>query len=238
MHSPALVPAIFGLAASGATLLGGLLALRFAERMTLMIALCAGIVLGVALFDLLPEALALGAADFRPRTIMATVGAGIGGYMVLSRMFAASGAGRPGIRAHLGPASLTVHSFFDGLGIGLAFQISSGIGWLIALAVLAHDVADGVNTVSVSLFESDRSAARRWLITNAAAPFAGVVVGQVVHVSMALLAPLLAVFAGIFLYIGACELVPRSYARSPRLRTTLASLAGMTIMYGVTRWTA
>ena len=38
---------------------------------------------------------------------------------------------------------------------------------------------------------------------------------------------------GVFLYIGACELVPRSYGGSPRPFTTAATLLGMTIMYGV-----
>ena len=52
---------------------------------------------------------------------------------------------------HLGPASLTAHSLLDGLGIGLAFQVAPAIGVVVAVAVLAHDVADGVNTVTLSL---------------------------------------------------------------------------------------
>ena len=238
MFTAALLPVVFGIAASGATLAGGLLALRFAGRTTMILGLSAGIVLGVALFDLMPEALALGTASFRSRTILAAVALGIGGYMLLDRLLASAGAGRSRIRAHLGPASLTLHSFFDGMGIGIAFQISPQIGWLIALAVLTHDVADGVNTVSLSLGASDRELTRRWLLANVAAPFVGVVIGQIVRVPADLLAPLLAVFAGVFFYIGACELVPRSYALSPRLPTTLASLAGIALMYGVTRWTS
>jgi ZIP family zinc transporter len=48
------------------------------------------------------------------------------------------------------------------------------------------------------------------------------------------LAPLMAVFGGVFLYIGACELVPRSLARDGRLRTTLGVLAGVALILVMT----
>lgn len=232
----ALLPFVIGIAASGATLLGGTLALRFSSRISSVLGLTAGIVLGVALFDLLPEALALGAPSLQARTILVAVACGIGGYMLLDRVLGSARAAPSRIRAHLGPASLTVHSFLDGMGVGLAFQISPEIGWLVALAVLTHDVADGVNTVSLSLSGNAEHVARRWLLANVAAPFIGVIFGQIARVPPNMLAPLLAIFAGIFFYIGACELVPRSYALNPRLRTTLASLAGIALMYGVTLW--
>jgi ZIP family zinc transporter len=50
-----------GLAAGGATLLGGALALRFADRVHLVLGFSAGAVIGVALLDLLPEAMRSGA---------------------------------------------------------------------------------------------------------------------------------------------------------------------------------
>lgn len=67
---------------------------------------------------------------------------------------------------------------------------------------------------------------------NGAAPILGVLLGLSITITITILprmlAPLMAVFAGVFRYIGACELLPRSYARDPRLRTTLAS---MTLMF-------
>lgn len=55
-----LTPVAFGLAASLATLAGGLLALRLRRRIALILGLTAGVVLGVAIFDLVPEAIELG----------------------------------------------------------------------------------------------------------------------------------------------------------------------------------
>ena len=232
----ALIPLGFGLAASGATLLGGSLALRFQQRITLVLGLAAGVVLGVALFDLVPEALEMAQGIYSSRTILAYVALGLTAYLLLDRSLGSAQCEPSPWRAHLGPASLTLHSFLDGMGIGLAFQISADIGWMVAFAVLTHDIADGVNTVSLSLAGTKPALARRWLTVNGVAPFLGVCAGLLVRLPEALLAPVMAVFGGIFLYIGACELVPRSHARDPRLRVTFASIAGVLLMLLVTHW--
>jgi ZIP family zinc transporter len=136
---------------------------------------------------------------------------------------------------HLGPASLTAHSFLDGLGIGLAFHVSTGAGLVLALAVLAHDFSDGVNTVSLSLTRSGARTARGWLIADAAAPLAGIAAAQLIHVPGGDLALLLAAFAGAFLYIGASELVPESHQRHPHLWTSIATALGMAVIYGAVK---
>ena len=226
-------PLGFGLAASAATLAGGLLGLRLASRIVLVLGLTAGVVLGVALFDLIPEAFSLADPAASDRVTLVWIAAGLCGYMLFARLLGdAKGAGA--WRAHLGPATLTLHSFMDGLGIGVAFQVSPTIGWMVALAVLTHDIADGVNTVSLCLAAERHRAARAWLVANGTAPLLGVVTGLLVRVPPTVSAPLMAVFAGVFLYIGACELVPRSHALDPRLRTTLASLTGVALMFAVT----
>ena len=107
---------------------------------------------------------------------------------------------------------------------------------MVALAVLTHDVADGINTVSLSLAGTRPGLVRRWLVANGVAPLLGVGVGLLVRLPSTVLAPLLAVFGGMFLYIAACELIPRSHARDARLRVTLASMAGVLLMLFVTRW--
>jgi ZIP family zinc transporter len=226
-----LLPLLFGLAASAATLLGGLLALRLEGRASLVLGLAAGVVLGVAVFDLIPEAIELGAGVHDVHALFACVGLGIAAYLLLHQLPASTVPQAAAWQAHLGPASLTLHSFIDGVMIGIAFQVSHDVGWLVAAAVLTHDLADGINTVSLSLARSGPRLARRWLLINGAAPLTGTMVGLLLQVSPADMALLLAVFGGVFLYIGACELVPRSHARDPRLRVTLATLAGMGVMY-------
>lgn len=228
------LPLAFGVAASLCTLLGGVLALRYANRITLVLGLTAGVVLGVAFFDLIPEALDMGAKTYGSRTVLAFSAIGLVAYMLLTRSLRTPLEPGGGWQNHLGPASLTLHSLLDGVGIGFAFQISPQIGWMIAVAVLTHDIADGVNTVSLSLTTNHHAAARNWLVANGAAPLIGVILGLLVVIPPMMLAPLLALFAGVFVYIGACELLPRSHARDPRLRTSIASLVGIGIMFAVT----
>src|SRR5438270_150143 len=62
-HPIGWILAVVGLAAGAATLLGGFLALRLSSRIHLVLGFSAGAVIGVALLDLLPEAMQLGRAD-------------------------------------------------------------------------------------------------------------------------------------------------------------------------------
>jgi ZIP family zinc transporter len=232
VHSLAL---LLGIAASAATYAGGSIALRFDRKLGGILGLAAGMVVGVALFDLLPEALHLATDRFGSAVVLAVTAFALLGYMFIDRLSEGSAHTESRLRANLAPASLTLHSFIDGTGIGLAFQLSPLAGWLVAIAVVAHDVADGVNTVSLSLSTSNRNIARRWLRINAAAPIAGVLVGGAIPVSASLLGLLLAAFAGIFLYISACHLLPRSHALKPSPMTSVASLAGALFMFAVVR---
>lgn len=225
---------LLGLAAGAATVLGGLLALRFAKQIHLILGLSAGAVIGVAFFDLMPEALSLGEGAWGAPKILALTAAGFLAYLVVDRTVLIATSDRAGHRGHLGAGSLTVHSFIDGLGIGLGFQVSATVGTVLALAVLAHDFSDGINTVNLSLAGSGRPRlARRWLIADAAAPLLGIGVSRLIAVSPQRLAVLIALFAGFFLYIGASELLPDSHHRHPRAWTTVATVLGAAIIYAV-----
>jgi len=216
-----LLPFVLGLAASLSTYAGGVLALRFIKHRELIFGLTAGFVIGLALLDLLPEALESGAGSYDVATITATLVAGLGLYLLLHRL-PASGA--------LGRTTLLLHSLMDGLSIGLAFQVSSSAGWLIAVAVLAHDMADGANMVGLTMANGERRKAHIWLLINAAAPLIGVAMGQAVRVDLGEFALILALLAGGFLYIGAAELLPRSRAAMSGWSSAFASVTGLAIM--------
>jgi ZIP family zinc transporter len=228
--------AVLGLATGAATLAGGGLALRFEKWLHLVLGLSAGAVIGVALFDLLPEALVLGAPSHQPTALTGLVAVGFLAYLAVDRALLIASRQNTAHRGHLGAGSLTVHSILDGLGIGLGFQVSASVGAVLALAVLAHDFSDGVNTVNLSLAGSrDPKIARRWLIADAAAPIFGIGLSRLITVPRADLAVIIALFAGFFLYIGASELLPDSHHRYPRAWTTLATLLGAGLIWAVVR---
>src|ERR1700692_535978 len=69
-----------------ATLVGGFAALRFRDRLHLILGFSAGAVIAVAFFDLLPESVALGVPTHGPATLLSITAAGFFAYMILDRL--------------------------------------------------------------------------------------------------------------------------------------------------------
>lgn len=218
------------------TLVGGLTALRLRAHLETVLALSGGVVVAVALFDVLPEAID-GIDD--SRRVTSLVAAGFLLFFFFQRALVLHHRDDPNeARAHhrvgaLGAAALSVHSFVDGLGIGLAFGVDTLTGVLVFVAVISHDFADGLNTVTFVLRQrGSRTQALRWLAADAAAPFFGAVVGSVLSISQTGLAYVLAVYAGFFLYVGASDLLPAAHARTSPLRIAL-TLTGFALTYAI-----
>jgi ZIP family zinc transporter len=217
---------------TASTLAGGLVALRLRHELATLIALTGGIVVAVALFDVLPEAFDIVGDG---RTVGWLAGAGFLAFFLVERALVLHHRDDPDqARAHhrvgvVGAAGLSLHSFIDGLGIGLAFQFDTATGLLVFLAVISHDFADGMNTVSFILRQGGpRRAALRWLVLDAAAPVLGAVVGSTVDVSQDTLGHLLAVYAGFFLFMGATDLLPEAHEHPSRRRVAL-TVAGFVV---------
>ena len=118
----------------------------------------------------------------------------------------------------------------------MGFQASTTVGLALAVAVLAHDLADGVNTVNLSLTGSkDPRLARRWLAADAVAPLSGIAASKLIVPPAGALGSLIALFAGFFLYIGASELLPESHHRHPRAWTAVATVLGVALIWVVVR---
>jgi len=235
---------IMGLAAAtcGATMLGGWLALNLTRHIALMLGFSAGAVLGVALFDLLPEALKLGEKHFGWGGILLAAAAGFLLYGLFDRLVARHddpGCGPDPARGILGAGGFSLHSLLDGLGIGLAFQASHQAGIVVAAAVLAHDFADGLNTVNVVVKHGgSRGQALRWLLADALAPVLGAALSLFFRLPGDILALLLAGFGGFFLYIGALDLLPESQRAGQRWTSGGATLLGAAFLFAVARFTA
>jgi ZIP family zinc transporter len=233
------------LAAFLATMMGGLLALRLRDQRHLILGFSAGAVIAVAFFDLLPEALKLGDPIFAPATVLSFSALGFFAYTVLDRLILLHthqengghlhGAASPQ-RGWAAAASLSVHSLMDGFAIGIAFRASPAIGLVVAVAVLAHDCSDGMNTVNLVLKHG--GAARRafgWLLIDASAPLLGAAASLFIAAPGRALSLVLGLFSGFFLYIGASDLLPESFHAHPKFLTTIATLAGAAALYAVVR---
>jgi ZIP family zinc transporter len=227
---------IFGLMAVVFTFLGGLFALRFQDKLHLILSYSAGAVIGVALFDLLPEAIELAGNVHAVSVVTSVMALGFVIFMILDRLIMLHPHQSLDYqhihRGRLGAGSLSLHSFLDGVIIGLAFQVSSSIGLIVATAVLIHDFSDGINTVNLII--KNRGTTRqafKWLVLDALAPVLGVISTWFFFLTQDILGLLLAVFCGFFLYIGASDLLPESYHRHPGPWTTLMTVLGIATLF-------
>jgi zinc transporter ZupT len=227
-------------AAFASTFAGGLLAFRLHDKLHLILGFSAGAVIGVAFFDLMPESIAFAAGAHGAATVLAWSAAGFLGYLVLDRLLLFHGSAQAheapgahaGARGPLGAAVLCVHSYLDGIAIGLAFQASHAIGIVVAVAVLSHDFSDGINTMNIVLKNRGaRPQAMRWLLADALAPALGVGSTAFYSLPAEAFGAVLAVFAGLFLYLGASDLIPESYHAHPKFLTTAMTLAGAAVLY-------
>jgi ZIP family zinc transporter len=220
------------------TLLGGLFALRFKDRLHLILGFSAGAVIGVAFFDLMPEAIELAGKQFSTSTVISIVALGFAIYMVLERFVFQHAHHYEEeteclhARGKLGAGTLSIHSLMDGIAIGLAFQVSSAVGLIVTIAVLTHDFSDGINTVNM-IFKNNgnKKEAFRWLLLDAAAPVLGIISTLFFTLPASSLGILLALFSGFFLYIGASDLLPESHHSHPTFWTTFTTILGILVLF-------
>lgn len=226
------------------TLLGGLFALRHRDRLHRILGFAAGVLLGVVAFEILPEIFKL-AGDTRLGTssAMTALVAGFLAFHIVERLILLHAAHEthydPHHHPHVGVASalaLAGHSFLDGAGIGLAFQVNQQVGVAVALAVIAHDFTDGLNTVSLMLLHrGSRRRAKILLLLDALAPLAGAGSTLFFKLSPGSLLIYLGFFAGFLLYIGASEILPEAHADKSSYQTLGLTVLGSGLIFGLSR---
>lgn len=238
---------LLSLGSFASTLAGGLLALRLRSALPWILAFTAGVLLGVVAFDVLPEAFSLAQREgLDPTHTMVALVCGFLFFHAVEKFILIHHAHEDGYAAHRHPrvgmvsaVALASHSFMDGVGIGLGFQVSAAAGIAVAIAVIAHDFCDGLNTVSLMLLNRNTAArSRAMLLVDALAPVAGAASTLFFTLPAAALGPYLGFFAGFLLYIGAADILPEAHSSaSPRAGVGLMGLTalGAALMYLVSK---
>jgi ZIP family zinc transporter len=243
----ALSSIFFGALAFVSAAAGGLLAVRFRKNAGALNAFAAGVLIAVALFDLLPEALRM--AQEHALTFQFVMTAAAGGFiflLILERYVSihhiceTDGTCRNVRHTRggvYGAMEISAHSFIDGLAIGIGFQASPGVGIVVALAIVAHVFSDGINTVTVMLrCGNSLRASLKMLLVNASAPLLGAASTLFFTIPAKTLVFILPFFAGGFLYIGASDLLPAAHERNSPLPMILFTLLGFLFIFCLTRF--
>lgn len=226
--------AVWALLAFAMTLAGGAFAFRYQRYLNAIMAFSAGLLIGVVFLDLVPDVTEIAhEASIDTRKLMVGLIAGFLAIFLLEKLtiiHSEKTHDAPGHHHSVGLAGaigLSFHSFLDGLAIGVGFQAGNEVGFVVLLAVLAHDFADGLNTVTFMLATRNS----RWrtislLVVDAIAPVAGALLANFLQIEPWMLAYQLAFFAGFLLYLGASDLLPHVHER-PRFALIFSTVAGL-----------
>lgn len=230
------------------TFAGGALALRAKDRLHLVLGLSAGLLLGLVAFDLLPEVFELGTQEiFHAPAVSVAL---IGGFLLLhfyeqifgSHEPAESDYGNDHKHSHsfsgvLGSVAMGGHVFLDGLALGVAFKVSSDLGFVVFIALLAHAFSDGLNTVSF-LVKSGLWGKKSFALigVDTVARVSGAALGSTLALSNDFIALYLAAFAGIIIYLATSHILPEAHSNHSSRLTMAATIAGVLIMWAVSSY--
>jgi zinc and cadmium transporter len=198
-----------------------------------LVSFAVGTLLGVALLDLLPEAL----ESLTPTLTFGTLLAAILAFFTFEKVLLWRHCHADHCEIHETAAPLIlvgdgVHNFIDGAVIAAATYVSVPLGITTALAVAAHEIPQEVGDFAILLGAGYSRARALWLnILSGLSAIGGVLLaGLAIHRLPSILPFFLPVAAASFLYIAMSDLIP-SLHRGPfvrgALRQILVVLAGI-----------
>ena len=198
---------------------------RRAVALTLPIG--AGALLAAAFFDLLPEA--IDAID-DVESLMSWVAVGFLAFFLLERFSSwfhhhhEHEHSRDEQQNRLMIAGDVIHNLIDGVAIGAAFLVSVPTGIVTALAVSAHEIPKEFGTFGILLSRGWRD--KKVIAANLMSAI-GTIIGALLVFSLGnqfdgLVAVLLAVTAGFFIYVAASDIIPDIHEQTRRMGSTQA----------------
>ena len=235
----------FSLATFVSTYLGGTLAVKLKNRLNLIMGFTAGVLLGVVFFDTFPEIIAqIKIYNIDANSVMIALVAGFLVFHILEKTLLIHHCHECDYAEHKHPQvgvfsalALAGHSFMDGVGIGLGFQINPAVGILVAIAVISHDFTDGMNTVSLMLTNKNSVKKSKWfLLLDAATPTLGVIATMFFTIAPTFLVLYLGFFAGFLLYIGASDILPEAHSQHSSYKLIGLTIVGVLFIFVVTRF--
>lgn len=244
-YADVMAPLFLTIATFISTLAGGLVGIRHRKMIHHLLGFTAGVILGVIAFDILPETFGIiHEYNLDPTPVMIALTVGFLVFHISEKYLLIHHAHETEYGSHRHPSvgvlsalALSGHSFLDGVGIGLGFQVDPTVGIAVAIAVIGHDFADGLNTVSLML--TNKNSVRqsfKFLIIDALAPVLGVLSTYFFHLSEPQLVLYLGFFAGFLLYIGASDILPQAHEKHSSKITLALTVLGTVFMFVATRF--
>ena len=205
----------------------------------------AGVLLGVVAFDIFPEIISeVNRNNIAPIAPMIALVIGFLLFHIFEKTIVIHHGHEGDYAEHkhphvgiLGALALAAHSFMDGVGIGLGFQVSPAVGLLVAVAVISHDFTDGMNTVVLMLTSNNTTRkSKLFLLLDAVTPMLGAISTLFFTVSSHFLVLYLGFFAGFLLYIGISDILPEAHSKHSSFPLIGLTVFGTTLVFLITRF--
>jgi zinc and cadmium transporter len=222
---------VFGLLAGLATLAGVFLMAKKAawaqKNLIYLISFSAGVLLSFSFIHLFPEA-----AELTPNAFLIILLSFLSFYILEHSLSLHVCKEKEECETHqtftlVSWVGLLVHSLIDGVIIGVGFEVSFALGILSTLAVLLHELPEGISSMAVMLYGSySVSKAVTYSSLVALATPVGAILSFLLlrEVEESFVGVLLAIAAGSFLYVAASDLIPEIHKKSKLLNIFLTLL--------------
>ncbi len=233
-------------AAAIAALAGGYTAIKSQHKLHIAMSITAGLVLGLVAFDLLPEIFeGVENNNLDPAWPMVAFAAGFLLFHIVEKFILVHEGHEHEYGPHQHPKlgvsralALIGHSFLDGLSIGVAFQVSSTVGYAVALAVIGHRFADGFDTASFMLLHKNKIVQiQKFLGVVVVMPIIGGLASLVYTFSESTLTIYLGFFAGLLMYIAAGNILPHAHTKNNSFKSLGLTILGVVFIFIITRLT-
>ncbi len=245
---------IFGLLAAAANIVGGLVLFptsrhpNYRQLLKYLLALGAGFMLAVTIFEILPKTILLWQARFPepngdlylPMLLL------MAGYLLtqfLEHTIAPhfhlgeqvpSGEMISPSSAYSAVGGLLIHTFFDGVSIAAAAQLDIKLGLLVFIAIFLHKFPEGFTIGSMILAAGKTF--REVMIATAtlgAATLLGVMAFYLIGTNFGGVAYALPLAGGVTLYVAASDLIPEvNHHGGNRPLVSLSIFAGVALFFG------
>lgn len=224
----------------------GVFSLSFKEEIvrkyiSIFISLAVGALLGDAFIHLIPEAL-LGAGGSLSISIL--IISGIVVFFILEKFLHWHHHGEDKEESHVHPMGRLVmlsdgiHNFIDGMIIGASFFVSTSVGIATTLAVILHEIPQEIGDFAVLLHAGYTKMRALWLnFLSALFAIAGVLVIFLLGKEQTIIAWILPIAAGGFIYIAVADLIPelqKTKKVTYSIAQILAVIAGVLAMTALT----
>ena len=223
-----------------------LVRVQVSERVLhLMLGFSAGILSGVTLVEILPEAFDFAREmSLSPLYVSSGVALGFFVLLILERYLLATEEihgghfhihGKPVLDPNhglVGVSALTFHCLMDGVVIPVGFSAGAEVGAVVTLAIVIHQIPDSFAALSLALSSTDsRRQAILYVLATAIDTPLGIGIGTIlVGLGKFMIPAGLGLCAGTFIYVSAVDLVPELKHRSRSALVIVSMIGGFLLI--------